>query len=353
MTLRAPAWRATLVRLSWATRKMARSSSGASAGSGASCGRTRSPLRSDACEASATSALRSPSSSSAWGRRPRAISRTSSTPARVASWSSSMACCSRRWRGAVEPLELEHDAGERLSDLVVQLAREPHALVLLGGQRAAPARAPLVLEPVEHRVECVPQVGHLRVGALELEPPAGLVRVDPPHHRRELLERPEHAPQSSRLTARITTTSPTPSTTASAMRRCLGDRGGREREGQRGGDEHACVDGHDPREERHPGTGWRARGRRARGHEAPRSSTGSGAGRPRYCVEHVPAAHGCRCRRRRARGPCTAGRGPRSPCSVPSVEQSHAHEGHAARPRGQWGAVPIAREVLSRAGSPP
>ena len=50
-------------------------------------------------------------------------------------------------------LELEHDAGEDLADLVVQLARDPLALGLLGQQRLAPALAPLALEPVEHVVE--------------------------------------------------------------------------------------------------------------------------------------------------------------------------------------------------------
>ena len=105
----------------------------------------------------------------------------------------------RGWGGAFEPLELQHDAGEGLADLVVQLACEPHALVLLGGQRASTARASLVLKAIEHRVECVTEVGDLGIRPLELQPPAGRVRVDPPHHRRELLERAEDPPQQQQV----------------------------------------------------------------------------------------------------------------------------------------------------------
>ena len=105
----------------------------------------------------------------------------------------------RGWSGAFETLELQHDAGEGLADLVVQLACEPHALVLLGGKRAATARVSLVLEAIEHRVEGVTEVGDLGIRPLELQPPAGGVRVDPPHHRSELLERAEDPPQQQHV----------------------------------------------------------------------------------------------------------------------------------------------------------
>ena len=45
------------------------------------------------------------------------------------------------------------DGGQRLADLVVQLAGDPQPLGLLGGEGAVGAVAPLGLDPVEHRVE--------------------------------------------------------------------------------------------------------------------------------------------------------------------------------------------------------
>ena len=52
-----------------------------------------------------------------------------------------------------EAFDLEHHAGQRLADLVVELARDPASLTLLDEQRAPCAVAPLELEPVEHLVE--------------------------------------------------------------------------------------------------------------------------------------------------------------------------------------------------------
>ena len=70
------------------------------------------------------SALCSPRSSSASGRSRRAMRRTSSVPSRAVSRSSSS--CSRRSSGSRrQPFDLQHHAGERLADLVVQLARDP------------------------------------------------------------------------------------------------------------------------------------------------------------------------------------------------------------------------------------
>ena len=103
--------------------------------------------------ASADSALCSPRSSSASGRSRRAIRRTSSVPcagglAQLVELVAQLLGDRRR-----EALDLQHHAGERLADLVVQLARDPPALVLLDEQRLTRALAPLGLEPVEHVVE--------------------------------------------------------------------------------------------------------------------------------------------------------------------------------------------------------
>ena len=103
--------------------------------------------------ASAASALCSPRSSSASGRSRRAIRRTSSVPWRAVSRSSSSWSREllRDRRG--QALDLEHHAGQRLADLVVELARDPLPLALLHEQRAARALAPLGLQAVEHLVE--------------------------------------------------------------------------------------------------------------------------------------------------------------------------------------------------------
>ena len=100
---------------------------------------------------------------------------------------------------ALERLELEHDAGQRLADLVVQLARHPPPLVLLRVERAARAVAALALEPVEHVVEREAELGDLGGLALELDPLAGRERVDAAHQRGQLLERAEHAPQREQV----------------------------------------------------------------------------------------------------------------------------------------------------------
>ena len=61
-----------------------------------------------------------------------------------------------------------------LAHLVVQLARDPLALGLLGQQGLAPALAPLALEPVEHVVEGRGERRDVGVGAADGQPPAGL-----------------------------------------------------------------------------------------------------------------------------------------------------------------------------------
>ena len=104
-----------------------------------------------------------------------------------------------RRRRALESLQLQHDAGKGLADLVVQLAREPSTFALLGRQCAAAARAPLVLEAIEHRVERVTQVRDLGVCPREREAPARCVRIDPAHQCGQLLERTEHAPKQQQV----------------------------------------------------------------------------------------------------------------------------------------------------------
>jgi hypothetical protein len=71
----------------------------------------------------------------------------------------------QRGRGVrVHPLQLEQHRGQHLADLVVQLARHPPPLVLLGGERPRGAQPSLVLEAPEHRVERGDQLRHLRAG---------------------------------------------------------------------------------------------------------------------------------------------------------------------------------------------
>ncbi len=74
----------------------------------------------------------------------------------------------------------------------MQLARHAAPLLLLRGERAAGARAPLGLQALEHRVEGVGQGGGVRVGADELDPAARLQRVDLDHEPPQLVERAEH-----------------------------------------------------------------------------------------------------------------------------------------------------------------
>ena len=76
-------------------------------------------------------------------------------------------------RGTAEAVELQDDPGQRLPELVVQLASEPATLALLRGQRPLCALAPLVLEPVQHLVERVEQVADLADRAVEVDPAPG------------------------------------------------------------------------------------------------------------------------------------------------------------------------------------
>ena len=86
-----------------------------------------------------------------------------------------------------EAFDLEHDARERLADLVVQLARHTLTLALLDHQGPTGALALLGLQPVEHLVEGVGERGDLRA-SLDVDALAGRQRVMPAHMVRQLVE---------------------------------------------------------------------------------------------------------------------------------------------------------------------
>ena len=121
-------------------------------------------------------------------RLPRAVSCASITPSREVSVDV-----------AGDAAELQHDPGQRLPDAVVELLRDPQPLALLRGQRAAHAVAALGLEPLEHLVEGRGQLGRLGVAAADLEPVAGLERVDPARELRQLAQRGERVPQQQQV----------------------------------------------------------------------------------------------------------------------------------------------------------
>jgi hypothetical protein len=109
---------------------------------------------------------------------------------------SSSACrTASRAAGSLRLLELEHDAGENLADLVVQLARDALALVLLRRQRAPPALAPLVLEPRQYVVERGRERLDLGVGVRDHQAPPGLERLDRAHRGGQPPERSDDATQ--------------------------------------------------------------------------------------------------------------------------------------------------------------
>ena len=100
---------------------------------------------------------------------------------------------------AGDAAELQHDAGQRLADAVVELLRDPQPLALLRRERAADAVAPLGLEALEHLVERGGQLGGLGVAAADLEPAARLERVDPARERGQLAQRRERAAQQQQV----------------------------------------------------------------------------------------------------------------------------------------------------------
>ena len=138
----------------------------------------RRPVRRDTSSVSAASAL----------PQPEIVERLGAQPARdLAHLLEALAhrlarlldlAAHRRLRVERRPLELQDDRGQRLADLVVQLARDPRALTLLRRQRPPRAVAPLALQPLDHLVERPGQLRHLGVRRLQLAraPPASAGR---------------------------------------------------------------------------------------------------------------------------------------------------------------------------------
>ena len=88
----------------------------------------------------------------------------------------------------------QRDRGQGLTDLIVQFAGDPDPLLLLGGQHAPAALAPLALEPVEHLVQRVGERMDLRTSRVErLGSATRLGWVDRAHGRRQPAERAERA----------------------------------------------------------------------------------------------------------------------------------------------------------------
>ena len=97
-----------------------------------------------------------------------------------------------------QPLDLQHHAGERLADLVVQLARDAPPLGLLDQQRPPGALAALGLQPVEHVVERARERGDVRIPGIS-RPCAGPERVVPAHGVGQLVERRERRLQQHQV----------------------------------------------------------------------------------------------------------------------------------------------------------
>ena len=180
---------------------------------------SRSPARHASCACSATRPPAARGRSGARGPRVLPVAagarslRTSSVPCRAVSRSSSS--CSRSSSGiaparpstcSITPVGL--------SDLVVQLARDPLSLGLLHHQRAVRAVAPLGLQAIEHVVERPRQRGHVRL-TVERARVARRERVVPAHRLGELVERPERRPEEEQVDRQRGRVSPTPSTTSS------------------------------------------------------------------------------------------------------------------------------------------
>jgi hypothetical protein len=95
--------------------------------------------------------------------------------------------------------ELEHHAGERLPDAVVELLGHPQALALLGLQRPPHALAALGLQAVEHLVERRGQLGGLARAAPDGQARSGVERVDRAREGGELAQRGERRPQQQQV----------------------------------------------------------------------------------------------------------------------------------------------------------
>jgi hypothetical protein len=150
-----------------------------------------------------------------------------------------------------QAVELQDDPGQRLSELVVQLAREPAPLALLRGQRARRALPALKLEPVEHLVERVEQVADLAGRAVDVDPPPGRHGIDAAHQPREPLQGPERAAHEHDVDRHDDDEADGEHHDLGARRRRADGRG-REHEHQRGAEQHRPVDRHHAPEQRHP-----------------------------------------------------------------------------------------------------
>ena len=129
----------------------------------------------------------------------RAIRRTSSRLSRAVSCASSTRSRSGSRHVARGAAELQDDAGQRLPDAVVELLRDAQPLALLRGERAGDAVAALGLEALEHLVERRGQLGGIGVASADVEPMAGLERVDLARERGQLAQRRERPAQQQEV----------------------------------------------------------------------------------------------------------------------------------------------------------
>jgi hypothetical protein len=155
-----------------------------------------------------------------------------------------------RWRATSQPVELEHHSGQGLSQLIVEFARQPASLPLLGGQRPLGALAPLALEPVQHVIEGVEQLTYLGRRAVDVDPPTRRHRIHPPHQLSEAFQRPEEAPQQ-REVDRHDDEQPRQQHRDLGSRRRRADRGRREDQDQRSRQKNGAIDRQHAPEQRH------------------------------------------------------------------------------------------------------
>ena len=114
---------------------------------------SRSPLWRSSSSTWPASAALSPRSSSAVGRSWRASVRSSSIAWLASALVSASSCGELGRRLRTRRLEPQQEAGQRLVDLVVEVAGDPGPLLLLGVERGARGAAALGLQPLEHRAE--------------------------------------------------------------------------------------------------------------------------------------------------------------------------------------------------------
>ena len=196
------------------------------------------------------SALPSPRSSSASGRSSRPIRRTCSRLSRAAS--ARRSSTSRSTGPSVPAARSACDRQRRqgLPDLVVHLARDAQALLLLRGERPARAVAPLGLQPVQHLVERTGQRDQLgRVRVDRGDPAPGATGVDRPHHLGEVAQRGQRAAQQHEVDDQHHR-QPRAQDQDLRQHDALAHLDGREDQRQHGGDEHQRAGGEELPEQR-------------------------------------------------------------------------------------------------------